>query len=941
MSALNHIPALIDQTKLLRMIVAGSPLLETLESLARMIEQKSSSLSCGICVFDRGRRVVANSIGQSLPKKYVAGLMDFPLSQPFLAPCATVAHEGQAVDVPDIGSDERYPLKPWRELALEHGLKSCRSTPIVDSQGNVCATFVLYSKSANDAECLNAALAETAADLASIAIESENKEIIRKENEDRLRFAIEGAGIGTWDYNAQTNRVSLSERCCKLLGIQNDKDLTLDDVLHALHPDDRERTQGVIQAALDENGPYEVEHRVIWPDGSTHWVHVKGRVFLDHGEAFRSIRGVATDITESKQSHQDAEENAARFQLLAESLPHKIFTATPAGEMEYLNEEWAYYTDLSVNEVLERGWREFVHPDDIEKKRRLWNKAMETATPFELEHRFWCRDGTYRWHLTRAYPLKDTEGNVLLWIGSNTDIDVLKRSQVKLQESESRFRNMADATPVLVWMADVSKNCIYFNKRWLAFTGRTMQEEYGDGWLQGVHDEDLDHCLATYQTAFDRREPFSMEYRLRRSDGEYRWFLDSGSPLHAPDGAFIGFIGGCMDIQEHKELEQRLREAESCIRLAVEAAGMGFWDWTVGGSVKWSSEHNRILGLDPDLSEGSYESFLQNVHPGDQTRVVLAIEKALKSCEDYSTEFRIEHPERGARWIATHGRSFCDEAGNVTRMLGIVRDVTSSKHYEDQMRSHQEELRSALDGVKIAHDEALAASSAKDQFLAVLSHELRTPLTPVLMAVATLRADKNNTQETLSALDMIQRNVRMEARLIDDLLDLTRVVRNKLEIEKVPVDVHEVVRSALEVCLSEIDHKALMVEMDLSAPRHEILGDAVRLQQVFWNLMQNAVKFTSESGLLRIRSFNRELTLVVEVEDTGIGISEELLPRIFEPFEQGASQYMRQFGGLGLGLAISKAAIDAHGGEVIATSAGEGKGAIFRVELPVHHSTSA
>jgi len=231
-----------------------------------------------------------------------------------------------------------------------------------------------------------------------------------------------------------------------------------------------------------------------------------------------------------------------------------------------------------------------------------------------------------------------------------------------------------------------------------------------------------------------------------------------------------------------------------------------------------------------------------------------------------------------------------------------------------------------------AKERAEAANRAKDQFLAVLSHELRTPLAPVLLAVQALE-ESGQVGEVAETLAMIRRNVELEARLIDDLLDLTRIAKGKLQLHLEHVDANELVGTAVDICRREAQSRELNLLVELSAARRWVFADAGRLQQVFWNLINNAVKFTPAGGVVRVRTFDDDEHLVIEVSDTGVGIEEELLPKIFDAFEQGERAVTRRFGGLGLGLAICKALVRMHWGQLIARSAGKGNGATFTVRL--------
>lgn len=235
---------------------------------------------------------------------------------------------------------------------------------------------------------------------------------------------------------------------------------------------------------------------------------------------------------------------------------------------------------------------------------------------------------------------------------------------------------------------------------------------------------------------------------------------------------------------------------------------------------------------------------------------------------------------------------------------------------------------------KRAEEQANAANRAKDHFLAALSHELRTPLTPVLLKIAMLRELPDLPPEIRADLRMIQRNVELEAKLIDDLLDLTRITRGKLSLHREVTDVHLLLDHVVKICADEVAKKRLHVDLKPEAPEHFVWADEARLQQVFWNLLKNAVKFTPAGGGIEIRTANEETGRIrIDVIDRGIGIEPETLPRLFSAFEQGDPTITRTFGGLGLGLAICKALVDQHGGTLSGVSAGRGKGATFTVSL--------
>ena len=355
--------------------------------------------------------------------------------------------------------------------------------------------------------------------------------------------------------------------------------------------------------------------------------------------------------------------------------------------------------------------------------------------------------------------------------------------------------------------------------------------------------------------------------------------------------------------------------SEERLRLALDAGRCGVWDWDIlEDRITWTDRLYEIHGLEPGSFGGSVEDFGRLIHPDDAERVNELVRRAIDERSDYEVEFRAVRPDGEVRWIYTHGRVFYD-AERAVRMLGATFDITERKRTEEAVE---------------------AASRAKDHFLAVLSHELRTPLTPVLAAVARLESDDTLRREVREALGMIRRNVELEARLIDDLLDLTRISRGKIELRREVTDARELLHHAVDTCCSrDVAAGRIRLELGLTPGDYRIWADAPRLTQVFWNLLNNAVKFTPDGGSVLVRSSSEDGLLRIEVSDTGIGIEPAMLPRIFDAFEQAERRITRRFGGLGLGLAVSKAIVEMHGGKLAAESPGPGLGATFRIELPV------
>ena len=378
---------------------------------------------------------------------------------------------------------------------------------------------------------------------------------------------------------------------------------------------------------------------------------------------------------------------------------------------------------------------------------------------------------------------------------------------------------------------------------------------------------------------------------------------------------------------ETLRVEAALRESEERFRLATEAVSGLIYDWSIDtDAVQRSQGTLELLGYWPEEIAADLDWWKRQIHPEDVPRVRDEIYGAIAGgSASFSVEYRIRHRDGGYLHAWDKGLIVRDAGGRAVRVVGSTIDIS------DRQRAREELER--------AHREAQAANEAKDRFLATLSHELRTPLTPVLAVLSRLEMDAGLASHA-GELAMIRRNVELEARLIDDLLDLTRVISGKLELRRREVDCRQIVEHVLATIGPELARKGLCLEVELAAEDHRLGADAPRLTQVFWNLLSNAVKFTPSGGTVGVRSrvepgVQGACDLVVEVRDTGIGIEPEVLPRIFDAFEQTDRRITRRFGGLGLGLAVSRAIVDLHGGRLTVASGGRDRGAAFTLRLPL------
>ncbi len=490
------------------------------------------------------------------------------------------------------------------------------------------------------------------------------------------------------------------------------------------------------------------------------------------------------EIAERKQAEDALRESEERFRALVMASSDAVYRMSPDwSEMRQLHGR----NFIADTETTIRTWlQEYIPEEDQPGVLAAINHAIRSKSIFEMEHRVRRVDGAIGWTASRAIPLLDADGAIVEWFGAASDITERKEAEEARRASAERFRFLAESMPQKIFTAAPNGDVDYFNQQWMEFTGLTFEQIRDWGWQQFIHPDDLEENVRRWKHSIETGDSFELEHRCRRRDGEYRWHLSRAHAMRDAEGRVLMWIGSNTDVDE--------------VRRAVE--------------------------------------------------------------------------------------------------------------------------------------ELARASRAKDDFLAALSHELRTPLTPVLMTAAALETDTALSREVRDQFGMVRRNIELEARLIDDLLDLTRISHGKLQIHPAIVDLHQLIEQSAEIASNVGFGKQVRIVFALEAARPHVMGDSARLQQVFWNIIKNALKFTATGGRVTVCTRNDDAgMIVVSVTDTGLGIRADVLPHIFEAFEQGEITFQQRFGGLGLGLAISRAIVEIHGGEIRAESEGVGRGATFTVTL--------
>lgn len=522
-----------------------------------------------------------------------------------------------------------------------------------------------------------------------------------------------------------------------------------------------------------------------------------------------------------------------------------------------------------------------------------------------------------RWECRPWFAAGGEIGGVVMYTEVITE---RKQLEEAMRRQKEEFEMIFNMVPAQIWYKDTRNGILRVNDKICQDLGMPREALEGHATEEVFPEFAAKYLKDDLEVVNSGQPKLGIIEQINTQSGSRLWIHSDKFPVRDAEGNVTGVLIFVVDLTSRMQIEEALRASEERLHLATAAGNIGVWDWDiVQNEVTWDDSMYSLYGISEGGLGKGYEPWARKLHPEDRQFVGREIQAALRNEREFAPEFRIIRPDGSIRTIKAQSRTFRDANGNPVRMVGTNIDITERKLAEESIQK--------------AREAAEVANQAKDQFIAVLSHELRTPLVPVLATVTALEAESNLTPELRGDLALIRSNVEMEARLIDDLLDITKISKGKIQLRLEAVDTHACLQTALTICKSDIEAKQLEVGLDLRAVDHYVWADPIRLQQVFWNLLSNAVKFTPPAGRITVLSENRDGELQIAVSDTGIGIEPEVMPRIFNLFEQGQQSKSRQFGGLGLGLSIAQTMMELHHGTLTAFSEGKDKGATFTVQL--------
>lgn len=636
---------------------------------------------------------------------------------------------------------------------------------------------------------------------------------------------------------------------------------------------------------------------------------------------------------ELRQAHRSLEESRNSYALLYNRAPAGYVTLSHNSMILQANQTFANMLNEDMHEVLNSSFAEFVAVDHQKTFLSRYNaffkkpdqKKMELKMVKKGGRPFYVRiTGSLVSGNSSQEKSEKVEQKLFIII---SDITQEKEFEASLLESEFNYRTLANAGQALIWASGTDKLCHYFNDVWLNFTGRTLEMEMGNGWAEGVHPDDLDRCINIYTSAFDKREKFSMEYRLRRFDGEYRWLLDDGAPRYNTEGDFIGYIGFCLDIHESKQIRIQLAEREESFKkISYELEAI--LDH-IPGLVFYKNRENKFIRVNKYVADAHHKEKsemegvnLSNFYPAelaqkyyeDDLQVLNSGVPKLNYEESWKTD-------EGIKWLNTSKIPFVDGNGEVIGIIGISMDITKRKQNEEELDIKNKELSKV--------------NTEKDKFFSVLAHDLKSPFNSIIGFSELLveRAGEGDCKGIAKFADIIQQSSQRAMDLLMNLMEWSQSQTGRMEFNPEYFELVSVINEHMLFFKDIAGQKSISTSSKLP-PNAAVFADKAMINTVLRNLISNAIKFTYPGGNINISMEEKPDEIKVSVSDNGVGISTDSMKKLFRIDENFTTNGTQNEKGTGLGLILCKEFIEKHGGRIWAESE-VGKGSRFYFSLPL------
>lgn len=735
-----------------------------------------------------------------------------------------------------------------------------------------------------------------------------------------LEMVMDAVQLNLFEYDLATSRRIVGMRDLELFG---DHPVDLADMRERfVHPDDGDQFTLALNAVMAGEDQGSIEYRVgtgIHP----RWRCVVARVIGRDAQSPGRLVGASWDVTARKLAQIESERMAASRTL-----------ALDAGRFNAW--EWDFLLrrgsggerDIDLfGRKIEFGEQlvALTHPDDRERVRALWGDDAVPVDRFEIEFRVVRGDGDVRWIKAVGRLERDARQAPLRQVGLSWDITEQKRADIALRDSEAQLRRALDAARMVSWEWDLASGTRHAIGDDLAVLGESPATIHTA--KTRVHPDDLERHQTDIDQSLLTGNDYQSEFRVIWPDGSVHWLLSRGTPIHDAEGRVVRLSGLVWDITARKAADNELIESRRLQELAIEGAGLNIWEIDLRSGIRRGGPRDiDFYGFIP----ATHDDFARIVGPEDVARLDAAMQRAIADQGHYEVEYGVRKADGQRRWYSALGQLVRGPDGRPDKLVGVTYDITARRE-----QSH---------AMALALEAAEQTSRAKSSFLAATSHELRTPMNAVL-GMTRLLVDTDLDTRQRDLLDTIRSSGDLLLRLINDVLDFSRIEAGEMPIDVTEFDTLACIESSIEIVAQQAEAKGLDLFLDVAPEAcRRVRGDPTRLRQILVNVLVNAIKFT-DHGEVRLTVSARPrndgtVEFDFQVSDTGIGMSDELIEQVFLPFRQGDGSMTRRHGGTGLGLAICRRLAELMKGEIGASSL-LGEGSHFDIQLPFDDHGSA